>query len=115
MRLCELTMVLCEKLESINPELIRRARSSWNPSHGSLNGDLAGQIMDLIRIALPSFSDDLKRDAYNEIADAEELERIDVDEVNFDSWIHEALLPPVIEMLMEAEGGDNFPAQRSLH
>jgi hypothetical protein len=115
MRFYELVTALSAKLESTDAELIRRARASWNPRQGSLDGDFAGQIMDRMRIALPSFSDDLKRDAYNEIADAEGLDRIDADEVNFDSWIHEALLDPVIEMLMETEGGDNFPAQRSLH
>jgi hypothetical protein len=62
-------------------------------------------ILDQIRIPLPTFDDDLKRDAYNEIADSEGLARIEQDEADFDSWIDEALLGPAIDMLVELDGG----------
>jgi hypothetical protein len=78
MKLYELTMALCQTLELMDPKLLQRARTSWNPSHRSLNGDLAEQILNRIRIALPTFNDDLKRNAYNEIADFEGLDRMKV-------------------------------------
>ncbi len=98
-------MALCEKIELIDSELIKRVRASWNPSHGSLNGDIAEQLLDRIESVLPSFTDDLKRTAYNEIADAEGLGRIEEAEGDFDSRICESLLDPVIDMLMDEAGG----------
>ena len=108
MKLYELVMALCQRLELTDPQLVQQARDSWNPDNESLNGHIAGLILDQIRIILPTFDDDLKRDAYNEIADSEGLSRIEQDEVDFDSWIHEALLDPVIEMLVELDGGDSM-------
>lgn len=115
MKLYELAMALCEKLELIDPDLIKRARASWDPTCSSMDGVLAEQIHDRIKLILPSFDNELKRKAYNEIADADEMSRVDEDENEFDWRISDALLGPVIDMLMEAEGGDEFPAQRSLH
>lgn len=115
MKLYELTMALCGELESMDPTLIQRARASWNPNHRSLNGGLADQILDRIRTALPTFNDDLKRDAYNEIADSEGLDRVEQDELGLDSMIPEALLDPVIDMLMELEGGGSRSQQFYVH
>ena len=114
-KLYELVAALCVKLEHLNPELIQRARASWNPNYGTLNGDLAGQILEHIGSILSLFDDDIKRSAYNEIADSEGLVRIDKDRVGFDSWICESLLDPVIDMLMGAEREDNSSKRRSLH
>jgi hypothetical protein len=33
MKLYELTMALCQTLELMDPKLLQRARTSWNPSH----------------------------------------------------------------------------------
>jgi len=115
MKLYELTMALCAMLEVLNPEFVRRARESWNPGHGSLDGAIAGQMLDHIKKILPYIDDNLKRDAYNEIADAEKLGRIDEDEVNLDLSINEALLDPVIDMLIDAENGDNLARKGPIH
>ena len=103
MRLHELTMALCARLEVICPELIKHGRVSYKPDHGTIDGAIAEQMLDRIKSILPCIDDALKRDAYNEIADAEELSRIEEDEVNFDLWIHDALLDPVIGMLINVE------------
>lgn len=92
----------------MDPQLLQRARASWNPGHQSLDGQIAQQILDQIRIALPTFNNDLKRDAYNEIADSEGLDRVDPTDADFDSWICEAFLDPVIDMLIELDGGDSM-------
>ena len=105
MKLYELVMALCQRLELTDPQLVQRARESWNPDNESLDGRIAGLILDQIRNILPTFDDDLKRAAYNEIADSEGLDRIEQDDTDFDSWIHESLLDPVIDMLMELDGG----------
>ena len=105
MKLYELIMMLCERLELMDQQLLWRARASWNPGCGTLDGNLAGQLLDRIRIVLPSIDDDLKRNAYNEIADAEGLDRIEEAEVDFDLSIYESLLDQVIDMLMEEAGG----------
>ncbi|MFZ4538538.1 hypothetical protein [Propionivibrio sp.] len=115
MRLYELTMALCARLEVLNPDLVRRARASWDPGHGMLDGAIAGQMLDHIKNILPYIDDNLKRDAYNEIADAEELGRIDEDEVNFDLWISDALLDPVINMLIDVESSDNLAQKGLMH
>ena len=105
MKLCELVMALCQRLELTDPQLLQRARASWNPDNESLDGCIAELILDQIRSVLPKFDDGLKRYAYNEIADSEGLNRIDQDDTDFDSWIHEALLDPVIDMLMVLDSG----------
>lgn len=99
----------------INPELIRRARASWNSAQGRLDGVIAGQMLDQIKNILPHIDDNLKRDAYNEIADAEELGRIDEEEVNVDLWINEALLDPVIDMLIDVERGEHLARKGPMH
>ena len=81
------------------PNLIERARASWNPSFESLDGIVVEQIRDQIRIALPTFHDDLKRAAYNEIADSEGLGRIEPTQVNFDFWITDSPSQNVIESI----------------
>jgi hypothetical protein len=104
MKLYELTTALCAQIEVISPELIQQVHASYNSVDGSMDWAIAEQILDHIKTILPNIDDALKRDAYNEIADAENLSRIEEDEVDFDSWIHEALLEPVIEMLVNVEG-----------
>lgn len=64
--------------------------------------------------AFSSFADDLKRDAYNEMADAEKLGRLTDGEVNFDYRIVDALLDPVLEMLLR-ENDVNRPSRNILH
>ncbi len=115
MKLYELTMALCERLESKDPKLVQLARASWNPTQGSLEGGLAEQILDHIKNMLSSCDNKLKRDAYNEIAQAEGLGQIDEGEVDFDLWIHEALLDPVIGMLMNVEDDSQSPSRRCIH
>lgn len=114
MKLHKLVSELCMKLELSDPELLRRAEASWNPEYGSLDGSLVDRPLNQLRSILPSFADDLKRDAYNEMADAEKLGRLTDGEVDFDYRIVDALLDPVLEMLLR-ENDVNRPSRNILH
>jgi len=107
-KLFELISALCVRLEFEYPELILSVRASWNTDYGSLDGDLAYQILGHLKNILPSFDDNIKRKAYNELADLEGLDRIEADEDDFDSWVCEAFLDLVINMLIKIKGSDSI-------
>ena len=115
MKLYELVSQLCLRLESTDSELVNRARASWNPNSGALDGNLASMILNRIKSLLPAFDVDYKCDAYNELANSEGLDRVENDMIGLDSWIAEALLDPVVAMLMAAEGGHSPTTLGRLH
>lgn len=115
MKLYELVSQLCLRLEFNDSELVSRARASWNPNSGSLDGNFADSIHNRIKSLLPAFDMDYKCDAYNELADSEGLARVENDIVGLDSWISDALLDPVIAMLTATEDGDSPTTLGRLH
>mgnify|MGYP001285181779 CR=1 FL=1 len=108
-KLFELVMLICMQIEKSEPDLIVQTRASWNPEHGSIDNHLAKSLLKQIRLILPALDESLKRNAYNEIADNEDLLRIEQDETDFDYLIVDAFLDPVITEIVEPRGEEIRP------
>lgn len=76
---------------------------------------LAEQILNHMTSILPSFDDDLKRAAYNEIAESEGLAPMSENTMHLDFFIRDSLLEPVIEMIIEGAAGSNVSKNNSVH
>jgi len=90
-------------IEREHTEIARGLRDTWNPHAGTLSGHWVSELQRQILSLLSRFADSDKIEAYNEIADAEGLSRLDENDQDVDFWIYEAFINQVIDRLVETD------------
>lgn len=94
---------LSELVEREHPDVAQGLRDTWNPHDGTLDGRWVSELQQRILPLLGRFADLNKVEAYNEIADAEGLGRLDENSQDIDFWIHDAFINEVIDRLVETD------------
>jgi hypothetical protein len=94
---------LSQLVEREHPDVAQGLRDTWNPRNGTLDGRWVSELQQRIPSLLGRFSDLEKVKAYNEMADAEGLGRLDESSQDIDFWIHDAFINEVIGRLVETD------------
>jgi hypothetical protein len=100
MLLAELVDGLSALVEREHADVAQGLRDTWNPQNGTLDGYWVSELQRQMLSLLCRFADSDKVEAYNEIADAEDLSRVDESDQDIDFWIHEAFTNHVIDRLV---------------
>ena len=103
MFLDEMIDKLADLAKAERPDVVAGLRETFDPQWGTFDGHWASQLENVILDLLSRFSEPDKIEAYNELADAEGLGRVDADQQNIDLWIHESFMDPVLERLFKTD------------
>jgi len=100
MLLDELIDKLAGLIEAERPDVVSVLRKTADLRFGTFDGHWVSQLEKSILTLLTRFSDGDKIEAYNELADAEGISRLDDDDQDIDFWIYQSFIDPVLDNLM---------------
>lgn len=99
----ELIEKLAGPTEAERPDIVSGLRATWGRRPGTLDGHWASELEAMILAFLSRFLDPEKIEAYNELADAEDLSRLGADDEDVDFMIYQSFINPVIDRLLETD------------